>query len=234
MTNKRCSINTMIRINLGEMMIKGSSANFIVSIFVGLFHYCYLLLSRKKFIYLGSFVPSHENPGVFCCWHENAFISLSLRRPKDISILVSKSKDGDLVRGITFVNGWRAVRGSSSRGGQEALDEYRNFLQENPTYSVGVTVDGPRGPRHEAKRGAFEIAKMSGRPVIPFLPVAKKNKILKTWDKMKIPRVFQTYYYIFGEPIFISPGHDDPRFLEERKLLGDRLNKLQEYFDQNF
>ena len=65
---------------------------------------------------------------------------------------MSKSKDGDLARGITLFNGWTAVRGSSSKGGQEALDEYREFLKENPTYSVGVTVDGLRRPRHEQAR----------------------------------------------------------------------------------
>ncbi len=215
-------------------MIKGSSANFVASIIIGLFHYVYLLFARKKFVYLGDFTPSEQTPGVLCCWHENAFISLSLKKPKDISILVSRSKDGDLVRGITLVNGWKAVRGSSTRGGEEALIEYQTFLTENPTYSVGVTVDGPRGPRHQPKRGAFEIAKMSGRPVVPFLPVAKKNKILGTWDKMKIPRIFQTYYYIFGEPIYISPNHDDPRYLSERDLLATRLNNLQDHFDQHF
>jgi len=215
-------------------MIKGSTTNFLASILIGLFHYVYLLFSRKKYIYLGGYKPTHETPGVLSCWHENAFISLSLKRPKNISILVSQSKDGDLVRGITLVNGWRAVRGSSSKGGQQALEQYQVFLNENPTYSVGVTVDGPRGPRHEPKRGAFEIAKMSGRPVVPFLPVAKRNKILKTWDKMKIPGIFQTYYYIFGEPIFISPDHADPRYLIERKLLSERLNQLQEYFNTTF
>ena len=160
-------------------MIKGSTTNYIASIIIGVFHYVYLLFSRKKFVYIGGYIPSEKNPGVLSCWHENAFISLSLKKPKDISILVSKSKDGDLVRGITLVNGWQAVRGSSSRGGQEALQEYQEFLTKNPTFSVGVTVDGPRGPRHEAKRGAFEIAKMSCRPVVPFLPVAKKIKYLR-------------------------------------------------------
>ena len=148
--------------------------------------------------------------------------------------MVSKSKDGDLARGITMLNGWKAVRGSSSKGGQEALDEYFDFLSANPEYSVGVTVDGPRGPKHEAKRGVFELAKHSGRPVVPFLPVAKKNKFLRTWDKMKFPRLFQTAYYIFGEPIYISPNHNDPRYTEERKLMAEKLHQLQLYFDQNF
>ena len=215
-------------------MIKAKGANYFASILIGIFHYTYLLFSRKKYVYLGGYTPSSETPGIISCWHENAFISLSLRKPKDISILVSKSKDGDLARGITFFNGWTAVRGSSSKGGQEALDEYREFLKENPTYSVGVTVDGPRGPRHEPKRGAFELARMSGRPVVPFLPVAKKNKILKTWDKMKIPSIFQTYYYIFGEPIFISKDHENPKYTEERALLRERLQAMQLHFDKNY
>ena len=183
---------------------------------------------------MGGFTPSSETPGILSCWHENAFISLSLKKPRDISILVSKSKDGDLVRGITTINGWTSVRGSSSRGGQEALDEYEKFLGQYPTFSVGVTVDGPRGPRREPKRGAFEIARRSGRPVVPFLPAAKKNKILSTWDKMKIPLPFQSAYYIFGEPIFIKKDHKDLKYSKERELLAKRLNALQDYFDLNF
>ena len=69
-------------------------------------------------------------------------------------------------------------------------------------------------------------------PVVPFLPVAKKNKILGTWDKMKIPRVFQTYYFLFGEPIYISPAHQDPKYEKERELLSQRLHDLQDHFDQ--
>jgi lysophospholipid acyltransferase (LPLAT)-like uncharacterized protein len=215
-------------------MIKGSTINYFTSIVIGIFHFVYLLFSRKKFIYLSEYIPSEKKPGILSCWHENAFISLSLKVPRDISILVSQSKDGDLVRGITSVNGWSAVRGSSSKGGQEALQAYQKFLKENPTYSVGITVDGPRGPRRLAKRGAFEIAKLSGRPVVPFLPVAKNNKVLRTWDKMKIPRIFQTYYYIFGEPIFISPDHCDPKYQKEREILRERLNSLQDYFDLHY
>ena len=76
-------------------MIKGKGANYFASILIGIFHYTYLLFSRKKYVYLGGYIPSSETPGILSCWHENAFISLSLRG-KDISILVSKSKDGDL------------------------------------------------------------------------------------------------------------------------------------------
>jgi len=215
-------------------MIKGKSINFFASILIGIFHFIYLLFSRRKYVYLSQFIPSEETPGILSCWHENAFLSLSLKKPTDISILVSKSKDGDLAGGITLINGWKSVRGSSSKGGKEAIKEYGDFLTQNPTFSVGVTVDGPRGPRGKAKRGAFEIAKISGRPVIPFLPVAKKNKILNTWDRMKIPRVFQTYYYMFGEPIYIDKMHDDPKYSEERELLAERLNAMQRYFEKHF
>ena len=177
-------------------MVKNRQVNFLLSILIGIFHYLYLFIGRRKYLYLGSYEVTEKTPAILACWHENAFISLSLRKPKKISILVSRSKDGDLARGITLINRWRSVRGSSSKGGEEALKEYCEFLRQNPTYSVGVTVDGPRGPRHRPKRGVFEMAKSSGMPVVPFLPVAKKNKILGTWDKMKIPRVFQTYYFL--------------------------------------
>jgi len=81
-------------------------------------------------------------------------------------VMVSRSKDGDLIADTVERFGMRAVRGSSGRGGRDALDMMIGALMHD-NVSAGVIVDGPRGPALEAKAGAVELARATGLPIVP-------------------------------------------------------------------
>ena len=196
---------------------------------IAIFHRLYGLLFWKKYIYL-----SNEYDGtsqvILSTWHQHILLDLMIRRPREIIGLASKSKDGELVTGIAKINQWITVRGSSSKGGKEALDGMEQALKENPDYTLMVTVDGPRGPAHKAKRGVFEVARRTGVPVVPYLALNKKFHSFRSWDRFRLPYPFTKAYFVFGEPMYISKDNNSDDFLEERKELEKRLMRIQHDF----
>lgn len=140
---------------------------------------------------------------IFAFWHGEQFILCHHHSNQRIAIMTSLSKDGELQTGILSKFGYRIVRGSSSRGGAEALIQMINILKED--FSVAFAIDGPRGPLYEVKPGVIFLAKKTGVPIIP-LTVRYSNAIelTKTWDHYNVPLPFSKATVVYGEPIYIS------------------------------
>jgi len=102
--------------------------------------------------------------------------------------MASKSKDGDFIAGVMSALGYGLVRGSSSRGGGEAMRQSVEALEFG--HSVGVTVDGPRGPRGVSKVGAAVIAHRGDVPLVWVKSVASFKWRLGSWDRFEIPLPF--------------------------------------------
>lgn len=147
-----------------------------------------------------------ENPRgsfVIATFHENAIAGVLSHPDQGIAVLASRSKDGEFVAYIAERVGLKSVRGSSSRGGKEARDEMTEYLRSG--VSAAVTVDGPRGPRRQAKAGVVDVARKSSSPILPITCVADRCWILnKTWDKTRIPKPFAKVLVYYGEPIFVA------------------------------
>ena len=74
---------------------------------------------------------------------------------------------------------------------------------------MGFTVDGPKGPRYEAKPGPILLAKKTGEPVLPFVVEPSRFSTVRSWDRLQIPRPFARAKVIFGEPIYVSETAGD-------------------------
>ena len=92
-------------------------------------------------------------PVIFAHWHGDDLSLLVPFSAEDLTIMVSRSKDGDLLSGVLNRLGYDTVRGSSSKGGKEALREMAGLLEKGR--SMVLTVDGPRGPRARVKPGVI-------------------------------------------------------------------------------
>jgi lysophospholipid acyltransferase (LPLAT)-like uncharacterized protein len=102
--------------------------------------------------------------------------------------LVSQSKDGRLLTELLEKWKYNVVRGSSSKGGREALDSIINLLDTN---IVLITPDGPRGPARQFKAGAVVAARKAGVPLyLCSVQISKSIKLNKSWDKFRIPMPF--------------------------------------------
>lgn len=184
-------------------------------------------LFRKKYIFLGESEKFFRNGGCIApTWHQNIMLYCGINFHK-AGGLASKSRDGDYMTKLAEKKGWRPFRGSSSRGGKEVLDKIiHHFKNIESDMTLMITPDGPRGPGMKSKRGIFEIAKETGVPIIPVVPVIQKYKTVDSWDFHKLPRPFQTCYYVFGEPMFVDPKESDDSFKQYRDSFDKKMAEL--------
>jgi lipopolysaccharide heptosyltransferase II len=141
---------------------------------------------------------------------------------KNIVIMVSLSKDGEILSRILDNFGYLTVRGSSSKKAQSALIEIIRYARKG--YSLAFAADGPRGPYHKLKSGVVYVAKKTGLPLIP-ISCFPKSKVTfnKSWDKTIIPLPFSKIIQVYGKPIHISVNDniDEKVNIVEKSL--DRL-----------
>lgn len=124
-------------------------------------------------------------------WHGKMFAGWYAVRGRCPVALVSRSKDGTYLSSVLQQWGYKLSRGSSGKRGMEALDEAIRMLSESEADTLAITPDGPRGPRHIFKRGAFIAARETGLPLY-MLNVQYHRKVVlkKSWDMFEVPLPF--------------------------------------------
>lgn len=165
---------------------------------------------------------------IFAFWHNNFFImpyiySCFLPGCK-IAVLTSRSHDGEYISRVMEKFDFLPVRGSSSKGGKEAL---RLLLRQLETGNdIAVTPDGPRGPRHKVQPGIIALAQLSGRAIIPVAYKMDRKKTLNTWDKFIIPSLFSKGQFRVGQPITVPRNISSEQKEEYQKQLEGALLDL--------
>ncbi len=162
---------------------------------------------------------------VLAFWHGTMLLPWYLHGAPNFAALTSKSKDGDLLAKILKKWNYNVVRGSSSTGGDVALGIMVDYARNK--YSIAITPDGPRGPRHKFKAGAVITAKKTKIPVVLAGVGFKRKKILSNWDKFEIPYFFTTARIVYSDPIYVD---DNFTYEETSSIISEceeKLNKLQ-------
>ena len=98
--------------------------------------------------------------------------------------------------------------------------------------SVGISPDGPKGPRHKVSNGIIHIARLSEKEIIPVGIGFKKKWILNTWDKFIIPKIFNEICFVWGKPIKVSKNSRES--LKSKKDLEKLMNKLTIEANKNY
>jgi len=160
---------------------------------------------------------------VLSFWHDQLLLMvLGYRGPK-ANILISSSKDGELIARVMKCFGQEAVRGSSSKGGKAAFKSLVALGRKS--VDLVITPDGPRGPRHELKEGVVQLARLTGRPVVPMAFACSKGHRFSSWDRFLLPYPFGRGVYAFGEPLFFDKAEGAERF---RRRLEEAMELNQE------
>lgn len=156
-------------------------------------------------------------PVIVAAWH-GSMVSLMVARlgiqmPR-LLMMVSRSKDGEFASRIIELFGVDTVRGSSSRGGTQAILELRRRIRPgaNPWPTLGIhALDGPRGPRHKVKPGIVQIAQKTNALVIPLaIASSRQHEFKKAWDRHAIPLPGSRIVLEFDEPIdFCEANSED-------------------------
>jgi lysophospholipid acyltransferase (LPLAT)-like uncharacterized protein len=139
-------------------------------------------------------------------------------------MLISSHPDGRLIANTVAHFGISAVAGSSTRGGGEALRTLVRHVKDGA--SIGVTPDGPRGPRMRVGDGVLMLARLTGAPILPASISVSRRVVLSTWDKLIIPLPFGRGAMIWGEPIVVPRDADDAALAVLRAKLEEEMNRL--------
>lgn len=154
---------------------------------------------------------------IICTWHQQFFPAIRhfrSYRGLNPSLMISKSRDGEIIAGVANQSGWQTVRGSSSRGGAEALRTMIENLRNAKL--VGHIVDGPRGPAGTVKAGVIRLAHAAGGVVVPFYTMADRAWYFRSWDNFFIPKPFARVKISFDRMIQCRPTDDTDEFERQR------------------
>lgn len=157
-------------------------------------------------------------------WHEAMAVAGCFYGGHDYTTMTSQSFDGEFAARV--IKRWRigAARGSSSRGGSDALA----VMEEAARHAriTGFTLDGPQGPRYVAKPGMAILSARTGLPVVPNIFAFEKAWRFNSWDRFPLQKPFSKIYCVYGEAI--PPAEDDsPEAVEvARFALESRMNEL--------
>lgn len=154
---------------------------------------------------------------LYIFWHEGLLAPLATR-PK-IRVLISQHTDGELIAQICERLSIGVIRGSTARGGCQALLEMIHTAGDGA--HLGITPDGPRGPRRQLKPGAVMVASQSGLPIVPIGIGFVRAWHCRSWDRFAVPWPGSTMVGIVGAPIAV-PGNLDRRGLEQWTGLVER------------
>ncbi|MFW7379753.1 MAG: lysophospholipid acyltransferase family protein [Oligoflexus sp.] len=149
-------------------------------------------------------------------WHQNSILGITGHAKQGICIIISASIDGEIISWIANKLGLKSIRGSSSRGGREALLALVRYVRQGGR--VAFTVDGPRGPRHEVKPGILSLAKKTSCPILPMGAIAERYwSLSKTWDHFRIPKPFSRVRVYYKEPIMLASDGDQALIIDDAK-----------------
>lgn len=145
-------------------------------------------------------------PAIYCFWHRCVFAAAYVFRDRQIRVLTSRSYDGEYIARIIERLGFRAIRGSSSRGAVQSLRELQRELQAREF--IAFTIDGPRGPRYVAKPGPIHLAGVTGSPIFSFYVAPERAWVLNSWDAFLIPKPFSRVHCYVRSPMRVSANSE--------------------------
>ena len=152
---------------------------------------------------------------IFVFWHSKMYVGWWLFKNKNFIALVSKSNDGELLSNVLKKWNYQLIRGSSSKGGKEALKQILNNSSVNQSFVI--TPDGPRGPALEFKNGPLFISNKKNLPIVPVkITFSGKFVFKKSWDSFELPLPFTKCNVTFGK-----------EFLYEGNLSGEELTNYK-------
>ena len=183
------------------------------------------LYRRIKPEYLGEEVLrdfwADQQHVILSFWHDQLFMMVSGYRGPKASVMISASKDGELIARTMDYFGAGSIRGSSTRGGRAAFREMI-ALGKTPM-DLCFTPDGPKGPRHEIKDGVVQLARVTGRPVVPMAFACSSGHRFNSWDRFLLPFPKGRGVFSFGEPLYYQADDTVDSF----------RSKLQQAMDAN-
>lgn len=189
--------------------------------------YVKLIWITNKWEYLGKEHPlpywQKNKPVIGCFWHGRLLMMLKVwLGPHKFHMLISSHPDGEIIARTTQNFGFGWIAGSSTRGGKRAVTKIVRTLKQGE--SIGITPDGPQGPRYQVSLGVIQMARLGKVAILPVAYSSTKGIFMKSWDKFFLPLPFGRGVFIYGPLLEVSKSKKSDEVL--RQELEDTLKAL--------
>ena len=163
--------------------------------------------------------PDYRGAKIYVFWHENILLPLYLRGHSNISMLLSRHMDANILDRVARMMGFGVVRGSTFRGGTTAL---RELADRAATGNLTITPDGPRGPRRRLAAGCVFLASTLQIPIVAMGFGYQRPWRFCTWDRFAMPRPWTRARGVVSRAVMIP--HDlDRDGIEQHRAGIERL-----------
>lgn len=166
-------------------------------------------------------------------WHGRLIVYFFGPRKDWPAAMASQSRDGEIAASIQENGRYVVFRGSTRKGGAKALVKMERYMRKHRRAGM-LSVDGPTGPRFEAKIGAAKLASNLGYPIIPVSFSGRKVLIMKSWDRLFVPRPFSHCMLIYGKPIHVPLDASLEALERATRKLQAELRRITEEADARF
>ena len=170
-----------------------------------------LLAQRRDVLYAG--------------WHRGFLYYAYHYRDRGGAGIISQSRDGELIAVVCRRLGIHGFRGSSTRGGRDALHDLVNYIKDG--HIGGFTPDAPLGPPYVSKPGIIQLAARTGGPLLAFCWDASPSWEFNSWDRTILPLPFARIAVLYGrEPMYVPSGLSPGEYEDIRIEFDRRMNHL--------
>jgi lysophospholipid acyltransferase (LPLAT)-like uncharacterized protein len=172
-------------------------------------------------------ILAENKPVIFAIYHGRIIGMLHIVDDRSkITILISRSRDGEMIARIAENIGFSVARGSPAFKAVEGALQMVAAAQAGQ--SLMLTVDGPRGPVYKVKTGVIRIAEITGLPLLPFFCNFRSEHVIrKSWDLIAGGLYGSPGLYMIGDPIYVPPERSDEQIEELREKLEVEMDLLR-------
>lgn len=165
-----------------------------------------------------------RRPVIIALWHGRLFMAPYMfgGDTRYFYAMISNHRDGRMISSVVRFLGVGTVSGSTSRGGLAALRQAIRVLKDGNL--LGITPDGPRGPRMRASEGIVALARHTGAPIFPVSYSTSRRKVLGSWDRFVVPMPFCRGVVVWGQAITVDPDADAESLERARRAVENALN----------
>ena len=169
-------------------------------------------------------------PFILSFWHGRLLMMPYCWRRTDLTnMLISGHRDGKLISQTVKHFDIESVLGSAGKGGAQATRRLIKLMREGGV--VGITPDGPRGPRMRVGEGTIALARLSGVPIVPATYSASRRRIIASWDRFMLALPFSRGVFLWGDPIEVSRDANAAMLEAKRLEVEETMNALADRAD---
>jgi len=160
-------------------------------------------------------------PVIFACLHRDMIPAIFHVRGAHPTLLVSRSPDGDILIRTLERDGYGFVRGSTGKQGGRAFRDLLLALEGGA--SLGLAVDGPRGPFGVVRDGVLQLSRRTGTPIVPLAVRCGRHLSLRNWDRTVLPLPFTCLDVVERDPVVVPPDASDAEVADIARRLAATL-----------